>query len=93
VAERFLEWGWEMRIRMIANILGYRPKLDSSMGIRISRLRIPTLDDDHGISSLRRRLIKTRNLPKKLPGERQKRDHRGMRHEIGTRDENTRDIG
>ena len=50
----------------------YRSKLDSRVGIRISGLRVPALDDDNGISSLPRRLKAT-----KVSNERRVSGHMG----------------
>jgi hypothetical protein len=47
---------------MEANMLTCRPELDSRVGISAGGMRLPVLDDDYGISSLRRRLIGLRNL-------------------------------
>jgi hypothetical protein len=56
-------------------MMGHRSKLDSSMGIRVGRMRVPALDDDNGISSLPRR------LKLKADNERGEDEHtRLMRH-------------
>ena len=42
---------------MEANVLTCRPELDSRVGIPVGGMRLPALDDDHGIPGLRRRFI------------------------------------
>ena len=60
-----LHWIWSYVGQKKTNLSStHRPELDNLMGIRTSRIYIPTLDDDHRISSLRRRLISP-PLPKR----------------------------
>jgi hypothetical protein len=60
-------------------MIGHRPKLDSSMGIRVGRMRVPALDDDNGISS----------LPRRLKPEGGRRERSGRAYEV----DETRDGG
>jgi hypothetical protein len=51
-----------------------RSELDGSMGVRISRLCIPAVDDDHGVSSIQRPLIDNRDCSLKQVGGDEERE-------------------